>query len=438
MAPFRPRALMPEHYDQKMIFWKEMILSYCGKNLNITNDSANNYVIFLAYKGSACISINELKSVFIRNGTAPYCLQEVLRDMAAEGNLTTKDELMQASKSTAGWVVDSLIFKPLGWGFGKLKEMVLGVTDDEVYVVQTALQNLAIKLQNHVQDRHSFNNIISEDDLMNEEIPGVSQEGICLVLQHLIIHKKAVYIEQLNNSSHHQKLIKFSGPHKTAAPITEIERSVYNLEQTEKFLHEEINKKEELVTKMLINVKAALKDGRKQLAKTYLRKKHMMEADLLKTVNILDSVQTMLQRIHAAKSDKVILNTYKAGSEAIRKAFAESGIDLDNVEDVIEGMKEIYANQDEVESAISAPLRGTKDVDDSELEQELLDLISSNEVAKKDLNENNAGGGMQSIDDMTAFDQELEMRLQRLRSDFTYADEQKTQTKGTRVTDKTQ
>lgn len=30
MYDFRPRDVNPEQYDQKMQFWKDMIINYCG------------------------------------------------------------------------------------------------------------------------------------------------------------------------------------------------------------------------------------------------------------------------------------------------------------------------------------------------------------------------------------------------------------------------
>src|SRR5690349_10644961 len=110
---FRPRQVNEEHYDQKMKFWKEMIESYCE------------------YKGSPKFTIQELKSAFKRKGTQPYCLQDVFSQMMTEGNLMNKQEFMQQPKSIAGWAVNSLLVKPLSWGFGKLKEKLITPTQDE-------------------------------------------------------------------------------------------------------------------------------------------------------------------------------------------------------------------------------------------------------------------------------------------------------------------
>ena len=415
MYTFRPKSVNEEHYNQKMRFWKDMILNYCE------------------YKGSSKVTISELKQVFKRNGTMPYCLDEVFQALIADSNLTEKSEFMQQPKSLAGWAIDTLVFKPLGWGLGKIKEKLTSTTIDEQtsFVVQSAVAAQSELLIEHVRSRHSHN-IISMDTLMQDLPEGLSKDGILLALHHLSAVEKSVYIEEVKETDapahHHKLLLKFAETNCAVSPITDIERSLYNLEQTEKFLHDTIDKKEQQLNDVVQQVRDTLKNGKKQLAKTFLRKKHQLEADLIKTINVLDNIQTMIHRVHSSKNDREILNTYKMGSDAIKTAFSENGVNLDNVHDVIEDMQEIYEKQEEYESAISEPLRGPIDIDDSELEKELMDLMNVN-----DPKSNNDGGtavpskpnAYQPDLGMELIDRELEMRLKRLRSDFVELEETK-------------
>lgn len=272
---FRPRTVNPAHYDAKMKFWKDMIQCYCD------------------YKGSAKFNIAELKHVFKRNGVMPYCLDEVVTQMIAEQEIESKDQFMLLPKSSlAGWAIDSLVMKPLSWGFGKLKEKIISSALDEetVFVDKRSLKRQSGFLLQHIRGKFKSNSIVSLDDIMEEvdQIDEVSRDGVVLVLHYLSTQEKSVFIEEVNESAaqnnHHKLLLKFAEIDHQVAPITEIERSVYNLEQTEKFLHETIEKKEEQLDQVLVQVKGHLKDGKKQLAKTYLRKKHLLEADIVKTM----------------------------------------------------------------------------------------------------------------------------------------------------------
>lgn len=390
MYTFRPKQVNPDQYNFKMIFWKEMIERYCE------------------YKGSSTFTIQELKEVFKRKGTSPYCLNDVVNQMISEQNVQDKESFMSSPQSWTQWTIGK-ITSPVSWSFNKLREKVWGSSaPDTVFLSKNVLKNQAKILQNHVRNAHSYNNIISMDELMksSEDIDGLSRNGILMTLQYLSTVEKSVYIEETQESSqHHQKiLMKFSQPQQVATPITQLERSVYNLETTEKFLISAIDKKEIQLNDVLNNVKVCLKDGKKQMAKTHLRKKHLLENDITKTLNILENIQAMLQRVHNSKSDKEILQTYKLGTEGIKHIFTDSGINIDNIYDVIEDMKDVLDNQDELQNVISAPLR--EDIDDAELEAELKELVESEKGETKQEEPKN---------DFNLFD--LEMRLKRLRGD---------------------
>lgn len=424
MYDFRPRELDSERYDFKMTFWKEMIENYCE------------------FKGTPSFTVKELKEVFNRKGTSPYCIKDVVNQMIIESNIQDKESFMSSPKSWGEWTFGILV-TPMTWSFNKLKEKVTGSSGDaeKVFVCKKVLIHQAKILQDHVRNAHSYNNIVSMEELMksSEDIDGLSRDGILMTLQYLSAVEKSVYIEESKgeeNSQYHKLLMKFSEPYQMV-PITQLERSVYNLETTEKFLLSAIDKKEHQLNEVLNNVKTCLKDGKKQMAKTHLKKKHMLENDITKTMTILENIQAMLLRVHNSKSDKEILQTYKMGAEGIKSIFAESGVSIDNVFDVIEGklffiqiyfwlyyniitlldMKDVLGDQDELQNIISTPLRGNEEIDDAELEAELKELISD---------EKNNGGGkiIQKPEQVDLNLIDLEMRLKRLRGDLPDLDEE--------------
>lgn len=417
---FRPRTLMPDHYDSKQRFWEELIEAYCYQ------------------KGDSKITLKELKSAFSRNGIKPFCLSEVLENMKYSRNLVEKHEFMQKpADSLTGWA-----FSSLSWSFGKIKEKLANTqkNDEVVYICKSAVEYQSRRLLEQIRDVHTNNGIISLDDLMQyvRDFEGIKREGLYFLfksksnnktvpllgvitaLHYLSSTERSVYMEELldsNSPSHHHKiLLKFADTDQPVSPITEIERASYNLEQTEKFLLDAIDKKEIVLNDVLKQVKDCVRDGKKQLAKTFLRKKHLLEADLVKSHGVLENVQVMLQTVRSSRSDREVLSCYKMGSDAIKSAFAEAGVNLDNVSDIIEEMQEVFTNQAECESAISEPMRG-QNYDDAELEQELLDLMKSDTNSKHSPEGGNPSTLKEAVD-MDNLDRELEMRLQRLRSDF--------------------
>lgn len=262
-------------------------------------------------------------------------------------------------------------------------------------------------------------------------------------------------MEKLPSEGDHEKkvLLKFAAPGAKAQPITDIERSIYNLEQTEHDLMKVIEKLEQNICDAMALVKQNLRDGKKQLAKSNLKKMHLMEKNLDKKMNVLDNVQSMMSRIHDSQSDRHVIDAYKLGSNALKTAFADSGITLDSVDDTLAEMKEvgrkalvplidstlichfpfsqIMEQQDEMQTMISAPQNA--DVDDLELEQELSDLIDMNLAANNIVAGPPAppgvvvppvvpgatGGqpGQPTLAQLNEFDKEIEKRLLALRMD---------------------
>ncbi|XP_039445612.1 charged multivesicular body protein 7 [Culex pipiens pallens] len=423
LSEFRVRSINPENYDSKMKFWKEMIRNYCE------------------HKGCGAVSIVELKRVFKRKGTIPYCLQTVFADMLREGQLVGRGDFQRpVQDSWGGWAVDLLVKRPLGWGFGKVKEKIVGGGVDEgaEFVCTEVVMGQSVALEKLIQKESKFNVLLSMEglkDLVKDS--GFTDDGLELVLHHMTCQQR-VYTEKLPDEGldHKRVLLKFAAPGAKAQPITDIERSIYNLEQTEQNLLKMIDKLEQDVSGALLLVKQNIAQGKKQVAKSNLKKKHLLEKNLEKKMNVLDNVQTMLSRIHDTQTDRNVIEAYKIGSNALKNAFANSGITLDTVDDTLAEMKEIMEQQDEMQTMISTP---QTDIDDLELEQELSDLIdmklAENHIAVQPVQPANdvtpvlpsvqqepktsptVSAGPATMAQLNDFDKEIEKRLAALKTD---------------------
>jgi charged multivesicular body protein 7 len=113
--------------SSKLKFWRDLICKYC-----------------LEEKQSSSVSIAELKEVFKRNGTRPYCLETVFEEMTNASEVQTKAEfLLPAASTLTGWALDSLVKRPLRWGFNKVKDSIWKVKDDNTeFIVLSVLKVL--------------------------------------------------------------------------------------------------------------------------------------------------------------------------------------------------------------------------------------------------------------------------------------------------------
>lgn len=112
-APFRLKSVNPVNYDTKLKFWKNLIKEFCE------------------VKGSAAVSVSELRDALQRNGKKPHCLSTVIEELLTDGSIKWKTEFMEPPQLTwSGWALDKLIKTPLKWSFNMVKERALPVAPD--------------------------------------------------------------------------------------------------------------------------------------------------------------------------------------------------------------------------------------------------------------------------------------------------------------------
>jgi hypothetical protein len=76
-APFRSRDLNPLHYDNKLRFWKELIVDYCTDNQILQFDSRT------------------IENLFKRKNMRPKCLDLVISELAKEKVIATREEIVK-------------------------------------------------------------------------------------------------------------------------------------------------------------------------------------------------------------------------------------------------------------------------------------------------------------------------------------------------------
>uniref|UniRef100_A0A182PVB5 Charged multivesicular body protein 7 n=1 Tax=Anopheles epiroticus TaxID=199890 RepID=A0A182PVB5_9DIPT len=393
-----------------MKFWKDLIFSSCSAS------------------GSSVVSINMLKERFRRKGTVPYCLNTVFQDMLVKGELCKEVRLKdQQRPGTFGlnlWTAGQIIKAPIMWSYETFRGSVVGsgtINENENFVVKAVAQEHGKIIETIVAKRELQNKVIKYEELLTllQESSTLTCTGIeaavMLLEKENRVITQPIFVEDTNTF-----LVKFSCANTVVQPISSIEISIYELEQSESRLMEDITSIERNISQTMEKVREQIKNGQKQMAKTFIKKKHVLEKNMERKISALETLQGILLKIHNCQSDKNVIEAYKLGTNALKNALKESGITIDQLDETMAEMKHVLEQHDEILSTIGA--NSGDDVDELELEQELGDLI---DIKLAETNIDKKGSQMppskpameDKTSDMHDFDTEIEKRLAALRVD---------------------
>ncbi|XP_014219986.1 charged multivesicular body protein 7 [Copidosoma floridanum] len=359
-APFRNRAVNPEDWNSKYKFWNQFIKTWSN------------------YYACCSFTLTDLNTNFKRNGCSALCLSTVLQELYRNGEVILEsDFLKEPSNSWAGWTVDMLVRKPISWSFSKLVNyMTEPVIDPGTKYVHLATVKELAEVVLSTIDNKKENTLQPLSELLKNcrEKSGnnkITENNLKLALIWLRNTKRATF-RDCQDDDKNEMLVKIA--HKNVEQITDIDEGIHKLHQQELMLIKNVEQLERERNEVIEKAKSSLAGGLKQVAKSFLRKKHELDKCLEKRSNALHNVQRLLVRINDARYDTDTLAAYKAGCNALKK-FEDTGLTEDNVVDTMDNMAEVLDELKEVQSVMAQPISTTSE-SDSELEKELADILA--------------------------------------------------------------
>lgn len=267
------------------------------------------------------------------------------------------------------------------------------------------MQTIAEKVLGKLVVKHECHSIISKEDLIKLLADGENDfnlGGIEAALHYLYCHQKAS-IQKTMIDNQEVTVYKFAVTWNCVVePITPLDVSIYTLNKMEKSLLKSVENIESDINQTDTLVRQYIRDKKRQLAKSFLRKKHVLEKNLGKfqyfslepsstsfdnpfiiikfvgkTSNALTTIQTLLLQIDETKQNAKIVEAFKMGTKTLKNALGDKNITIDNVEDALADVKEILDTNADIQFALSGAQFNdiVGDADDEALEAELMDLL---------------------------------------------------------------
>ncbi|XP_062131748.1 charged multivesicular body protein 7 [Drosophila sulfurigaster albostrigata] len=388
LAAFHSRHISPGNYDAKMIFWTDLIKRYCQ------------------HYAKANFSLRELQLQFMRGEQIPACLETVIADMAQRKQIRLRSEYeYDPVNSWSGWLVNSFVKRPLSQSWLKLKHSIvaedMGARSLVEWIHVDVIQHLCSELETKVLQKNrgkllhfeGFKSICKNCEMDIHEI--------CLPLCLITLQVRRLIaiefkIERQTKSIH---LIKIPANDHDSPIISEKDHAMHNLDMTRVGLLKQLEELEEEIKVNDTKARQYVKENKRQLAKTYLRKRRLLEKNHERRSIALHNIETLLSNVDEAQNTGVVLDAYKIGSKTLQNVLNESGLKYDNVDEVLADVRDTIDQHREVQDALSNSNADGAFVDEDDLEKELKELLGEKEAVLPNISFSNNNKPEIVIDD---------------------------------------
>ncbi|EJU05330.1 hypothetical protein DACRYDRAFT_46449 [Dacryopinax primogenitus] len=289
-----------------------------------------------------------------------------------------------------------LIGKPIWWAMGQLRLVGDRIPADESvasrwkrakgkYVIKANLEKAADAILEHEQSKshlsivdrlHNAASFLKE--YREVAFPGVvlSETDVKALLKYLERDRKAIVMEK--------EVIKFIDEDSAEETITEVDRGVLEMKIAIERIESQMDDIERRMSECLVKAKQALAKKQQQMAKSYLRSRNQLNELLTKRGASLETLHTVLLKIESAAGDVEVMRAYETSTLTMKKLLEDPRLQREYVDDTLESMAEVLADYEEVEEATKlggerVRLAAGREADESEIEEELDDLVREQE-----------------------------------------------------------
>ncbi|XP_058121523.1 charged multivesicular body protein 6 [Anopheles ziemanni] len=182
---------------------------------------------------------------------------------------------------------------------------------------------------------------------------------------------------------------------KPVSRVTEQDKAVLQLKQQRDKLKQYQKRIELSLEKDRELAKRCLANGRKERAKTLLRKKKYQEKLLSNTDAQLETLEKLASDIEFAQVEAQVVSGLKVGNEALKKV--NEVLSIDEVEQILDETRESIEKQQEIDALLNGVLT---EEDEDEVLAELENLIGASDQEKeKGAEEEDIGSRLPDVPD---------------------------------------
>ena len=203
--------------------------------------------------------------------------------------------------------------------------------------------------------------------LEEKKLDCLSKEGNRQLLEYLLIKKKV----SLHNVDSVQYLKVSSASKSSKVEFDETDQCVVKLKRTIETVDKDVKNSEKEIQNLKSKVKQQLLTDSRITAKNTLKRQKVVEASLQKKLDQKFNLESILDEITNAESNKTVVKTYRTGLDELKSKLND--LSAENVDEVMNEITEVLADGDQLSQSISRNIQEDS-LDMDELEEELKNL----------------------------------------------------------------
>ncbi|KAI9366808.1 Snf7-domain-containing protein [Zopfochytrium polystomum] len=376
-ASFPKKSDNPRLFQARLTLWSDLIISTARSRRLGPN--------------TLVISTQGISEKFKRkNGAVPLGMGIVISELIESRTLLSLSDF-HASLSTDPWTLSAIATLPIRYSFHLLTRTLFAVSPVD-FVVTPLLDEACAAVLDAFQPTAStqpLDGLLGFDELCGEagvriKSIALSRADLALVVKKL---RKSGKVALTMDPNGNVELVRFpDAPGTAPAPLTAADAGTVAVRRTISALAAQVAELEAREEALHGDVVRALSGGFRTRAARFLKQKKQVQAVLARRAKSLLTLETVHDRIRAAHADVRVVDSYAAGRDALKAVLKDERLQVDRVDEVVEGLREAMADYKEVEDALAGA--GELGMDDEDVEKELEKLVEMEEREELKVREN--------------------------------------------------
>ncbi|KAI8894100.1 Snf7-domain-containing protein, partial [Globomyces pollinis-pini] len=334
-------------YDDKLKFWTNLIQKAIDLNL---------------FKSRLSIQSWKLDRVFEIHHLTPLGLNTVMTNLIFSGDIVNEQDFLNDTS-----IAHTFVLNPLKWVWNKVSgqpnEEVIWTEKQISFIFLPYLKQICQEILTLIYQQDKL--VLTLKDLQDLilELGISSEKDIEIILRNFKLQQLV-----LSTVDSKMTIYKFKPKDATLSDITEVEIGIVKMQQTIKQLNDQIHDMEQSIIQFKNEAKENVKLGNKPKALYMLQKNKKLNELISKRLASLDTLESIIMKIGQSKTDIEVIDSFKLGTETLSTILKSKQLQLDYVEDTMDNLNEVLADQKEIEETMTLNLPTTIDDDDLELE----------------------------------------------------------------------